>query len=57
MPDAQIAIAAGGGRGIGRNAVLCLVRRGVRSVFTDNAIRQKATPGAMAADFCGSMRM
>ncbi len=42
MSDSKIAIVTGGSRGIGRNAVLCLARRGVRSIFTYNSNRAEA---------------
>ncbi len=42
MPESKIAIVTGGSRGIGRNAVLCLARRGVRSIFTYNSNRAEA---------------
>ena len=34
MSDRGIALVTGGSRGIGRNTVLCLAKRGVRSIFT-----------------------
>ncbi len=34
MSETKIAIVTGGSRGIGRSTVLCLARRGVRSIFT-----------------------
>ncbi|MDQ0474383.1 SDR family NAD(P)-dependent oxidoreductase [Labrys wisconsinensis] len=42
MSNGKIAIVTGGSRGIGRSAVLCLARRGVRSIFTYNANRAEA---------------
>src|SRR6266567_5332049 len=42
MSDSKIAIVTGGSRGIGRNTVLCLARRGVRSIFTYNSNRAEA---------------
>ncbi|HLG80182.1 MAG TPA: SDR family oxidoreductase [Bradyrhizobium sp.] len=42
MSNSKIAIVTGGSRGIGRNAVLCLARRGVRSIFTYNSNRAEA---------------
>jgi NAD(P)-dependent dehydrogenase (short-subunit alcohol dehydrogenase family) len=42
MSDSKIAIVTGGSRGIGRETVLCLARRGVRSIFTFNANRAEA---------------
>lgn len=42
MSKSKIAIVTGGSRGIGRNTVLCLARRGVHSIFTYNANRAEA---------------
>jgi NAD(P)-dependent dehydrogenase (short-subunit alcohol dehydrogenase family) len=42
MSDSKIAIVTGGSRGIGRETVLCLARRGVCSIFTFNANRAEA---------------
>jgi NAD(P)-dependent dehydrogenase (short-subunit alcohol dehydrogenase family) len=42
MSDSKIAIVTGGSRGIGRNTVLCLARRGVRSILTYNSNRAEA---------------
>lgn len=42
MSDSKIAIVTGGSRGIGRNTVLCLAKRGVRSIFTFNTNRAEA---------------
>jgi len=42
MSDGKIAIVTGGSRGIGRNTVLCLAKRGVRSIFTFNTNRAEA---------------
>jgi len=42
MSKGKIAIVTGGSRGIGRNAVLCLAGRGVRSIFTYNSNRAEA---------------
>jgi NAD(P)-dependent dehydrogenase (short-subunit alcohol dehydrogenase family) len=42
MSDSRIAIVTGGSRGIGRNTVLCLARRGVRTIFTYNSNRGEA---------------
>jgi NAD(P)-dependent dehydrogenase (short-subunit alcohol dehydrogenase family) len=41
-PTIKTAIVTGGSRGIGRQTVLCLARRGVRSVFTYNSNRAEA---------------
>ncbi len=38
----KIAIVTGGSRGLGRNTVISLARRGVHSVFTYNANRAEA---------------
>jgi NAD(P)-dependent dehydrogenase (short-subunit alcohol dehydrogenase family) len=40
--EAKIAIVTGGSRGLGRNTVLGLVRRGVHSIFTYNSNRAEA---------------
>ncbi|HEX3920049.1 MAG TPA: SDR family oxidoreductase [Caulobacteraceae bacterium] len=42
MSDSKIAIVTGGSRGIGRNTVLCLAKRGVRTIFTYNSNRAEA---------------
>ena len=42
MSDTKIAIVTGGSRGIGRNTVLCLARRGVSSILTYNSNRAEA---------------
>lgn len=42
MSDSKIAIITGGSRGIGRDTVLRLAKRGVRSIFTFNANRAEA---------------
>ncbi len=42
MSDSKIAIVTGGSRGIGRNTVLCLAKRGVRSIFTFHTNRAEA---------------
>ena len=42
MSERKIALVTGGSRGIGRNAVLCLAKRGVRSIFTYNVNRAEA---------------
>ncbi len=38
----KIALITGGSRGIGRNTVLCLAKRGIRSIFTYNSNRAEA---------------
>jgi NAD(P)-dependent dehydrogenase (short-subunit alcohol dehydrogenase family) len=40
--EAKIAIVTGGSRGLGRNTVLGLARRGVHSIFTYNSNRAEA---------------
>jgi len=44
MPNStqKIALITGGSRGLGRNAVLCLARRGIDSIFTYNSNRTEA---------------
>jgi NAD(P)-dependent dehydrogenase (short-subunit alcohol dehydrogenase family) len=42
MSNSKIAIVTGGSRGIGRNTVLSLAKRGVRSLFTYNSNRAEA---------------
>ncbi|QUT04722.1 SDR family oxidoreductase [Sphingobium phenoxybenzoativorans] len=42
MSDSKIAIITGGSRGIGRNTVLCLAARGVRTIFTYKSNRAEA---------------
>lgn len=42
MSESKIAIVTGGGRGIGRSAVLSLAKRGVRTIFTYNSNRAEA---------------
>ena len=51
MSDSKVAIITGGSRGIGRNTVLCLAKRGVRSIFTYNSNRAEAEKvAALAAE-------
>jgi NAD(P)-dependent dehydrogenase (short-subunit alcohol dehydrogenase family) len=51
MSNTKIAIVTGGSRGIGRNTILSLARRGVRSIFTYNSNRAEADKVvALAAD-------
>ena len=38
----KVAIVTGGSRGIGRNTVLCLAKRGIRTIFTYNSNRAAA---------------
>jgi NAD(P)-dependent dehydrogenase (short-subunit alcohol dehydrogenase family) len=42
MSDSKIAIVIGGSRWIGRNTILCLARRGVRSIFIYKSNRAEA---------------
>jgi NAD(P)-dependent dehydrogenase (short-subunit alcohol dehydrogenase family) len=42
MPASKIAIVTGGSRGIGRNAVLNLAKRGIHTLFTYNSNRAEA---------------
>ncbi|MFK4444561.1 NAD(P)-dependent dehydrogenase (short-subunit alcohol dehydrogenase family) [Caballeronia udeis] len=42
MRNSKLAIVTGGSRGIGRNTVLCLARRGVHSIFTYISNRAEA---------------
>jgi NAD(P)-dependent dehydrogenase (short-subunit alcohol dehydrogenase family) len=39
MSDSKIVIATGGGRGVGRETVRRLARRGIRSIHTDKPDR------------------
>ncbi len=51
MSDSKISIVTGGSRGIGRDTVLRLAMRGIRSIFTYNATREEAdTVAALAAE-------
>ena len=50
----SIAIVTGGSRGIGRNTVLSLAGRGVRSIFTYNSNRTEADKVVAAASEAGS---
>jgi NAD(P)-dependent dehydrogenase (short-subunit alcohol dehydrogenase family) len=54
MSNGKIAIVTGGSRGIGRNTVLCLAERGVRSIFTYNASRTEADKVAALAAEAGA---
>ena len=42
FPEGKIAIVTGGSRGLGRNTVLSLAKRGVRSIFTYHSNRAEA---------------
>ncbi len=57
MPDGKIAIVTGGSRGIGRSAVLCLARRGVRSILTYNTNRAEADKVVALAAEAGAAAM
>ncbi|WP_091911729.1 SDR family NAD(P)-dependent oxidoreductase [Chitinasiproducens palmae] len=50
----RIALVTGGSRGIGRNTVLCLAKRGVRSIFTYRANRAAADNTAALAAQAGA---
>ena len=54
MPDTRIAIITGGSRGIGRDTVLRLAKRGVRSIFTYNTNRGEADKVAALAAEAGA---
>ena len=54
MADGKIAIVTGGSRGIGRDAVLCLAKRGVRSIFTFNTNRAEADKVVALAEEAGA---
>jgi len=54
MSDSKIAIVTGGSRGIGRNTVLCLAGRGVRSIFTYHANRAEADKVVALAEEAGA---
>ena len=52
--EKKIAIVTGGSRGLGRNTVLSLAGRGVRSIFTYNANKAEADKVVAAAGEAGS---
>ena len=54
IPNTKIAIVTGGSRGLGRNTVLSLGKRGVYSIFTYNSNRAEANNVAAAASEAGS---
>lgn len=54
MSDGKIAVVTGGSRGIGRNIVLRLAGRGVRSIFTYRANRAEAETVAALATGAGA---
>jgi NAD(P)-dependent dehydrogenase (short-subunit alcohol dehydrogenase family) len=53
-PSAPIAIVTGGSRGLGRNTVLSLARRGVQSIFTYNSNRSEAEKVAALVSEAGA---
>ncbi len=53
-PTARIAIVTGGSRGLGRNTVLSLAKRGVRSIFTYHSNRAEADKVIAAVREAGS---
>lgn len=54
MPDSKIAIVTGGNRGIGRNAVENLARRGVRSILTYHSHAEEAAAVVAAVKAAGA---
>ncbi len=54
MSETRIAIVTGGSRGIGRNAVLALAQRGVRSIFTYHSNRAEAEAVVGLAEAAGA---
>jgi NAD(P)-dependent dehydrogenase (short-subunit alcohol dehydrogenase family) len=54
MSTSKIAIVTGGSRGIGRDAVLCLARRWVHTLFTYNSNRAEADKVAALAGEAGA---
>ena len=54
MSETKIAIVTGGSRGIGRATVLCLAKRGVRSIFTFNTNRAEADKVVALAEEAGA---
>lgn len=54
MAESKIAIVTGGSRGIGRDAVLRLAQKGVRTIFTYNANREDADKVVAAATEAGA---
>lgn len=57
FPEGKIAIVTGGSRGLGRNTVLHLARRGVRSIFTYHSNREEADNVVAAVRDAGSRAM
>lgn len=54
MSENKIAIITGGSRGIGRDAVLCLARRGVRAILTYNSNQAEADKVVTLAEEAGA---
>ncbi len=54
FPEGKIAIVTGGSRGLGRNTVLSLARRGARSIFTYHSHRAEADQVVAEARDAGS---
>ncbi len=54
ISEGKIAIVTGGSRGLGRNTVLNLAKRGVRSIFTYNSNRAEADKVVAAVSEAGS---
>lgn len=54
FPDSKIAIVTGGSRGLGRNTVLSLAKRGVHSIFTYNSNRAEAAKVVTAVSETGA---
>ncbi len=54
VSEGKIAIVTGGSRGLGRNTVLSLARRGVRSIFTYNSNQAEADKVVAEAGEAGS---
>jgi NAD(P)-dependent dehydrogenase (short-subunit alcohol dehydrogenase family) len=54
MPNTKIAIVTGGSRGLGRNTVLNLAKRGVNSIFTYNSNRAEAATVVSAVGEAGA---
>jgi NAD(P)-dependent dehydrogenase (short-subunit alcohol dehydrogenase family) len=54
MSTSKIAVVTGGSRGIGRNAVLCLAARGVRTIFTYKSNRAEADEVVALANKAGA---
>jgi NAD(P)-dependent dehydrogenase (short-subunit alcohol dehydrogenase family) len=57
MSNSKVAIVTGGSRGIGRNTVLNLAQRGVRSIFTYNSNRAEADKVVALATEAGAQAL